>query len=71
MGKLQGSNSKFRVGGRDPDFSGRYVRFGKPSSQMGERRVQPFTGWVDEIALWNRPLTHAEVHHQYQSARGK
>jgi hypothetical protein len=31
----------------------------------------PFIGWIDEIALWDRALTAAEVRHQFQSARGR
>ena len=31
----------------------------------------PFTGWVDEIALWDRALTPAEVSLQFRSAVGK
>jgi hypothetical protein len=33
-------------------------------------KIAPFTGWIDEIALWDRALTHAEATHQYQSAKG-
>jgi hypothetical protein len=31
----------------------------------------PFAGWIDEIALWDRSLTPAEVRHQFRSAKGK
>ena len=31
----------------------------------------PFAGWIDEIALWDRSLTPAEVRHQFHSAKGK
>lgn len=68
-GKRTAQDDDFRIL-QEGVFSGRYVRFGKPSAMMSGRRVQPFTGWVDEIALWNRPLTAAEVWHQFQSARG-
>jgi hypothetical protein len=51
-------------------FFGRYVRFGKPSSDLRLRDVQPFKGWVDELALWSRPLSPAEVKQQFQSAIG-
>lgn len=54
----------------DATFSGRNVRFGKPSRDLRQREVQPFTGWVDEIAFWNRPLSDAEVIRQYQAAIG-
>jgi ferric-dicitrate binding protein FerR (iron transport regulator) len=30
-----------------------------------------FTGLVDEVALWNRPLTPVEIEQQFRSARGK
>jgi hypothetical protein len=55
---------------REGSFRGRYVRFGKPSRDM-EAKVNPFTGWVDEIALWDRPLTEAEVAIQFEAARGR
>jgi len=48
-------------------FSGRYVRFGKPSLDL-VGSCRPFTGWVDEIALWNRALSPTEIISQYQSA---
>jgi len=50
-------------------LTGRYVRFGKPGSDLRRRGFEPFRGWVDEIAMWNRPLTHEEVLHYYESAR--
>lgn len=46
-------------------FFGYDVRFGKSRSN----HVRRFQGWVDEIALWNRPLTLKEVEKQYQAAR--
>ncbi len=54
----------------DATFSGRNVRFGKPSRDLRQRNVQPFTGWVDEMAFWNRPLSDTEVIRQYQAALG-
>jgi len=33
-------------------------------------QVAPFTGLVDEFALWDRTLTRAEVAHQFESAKG-
>jgi ferric-dicitrate binding protein FerR (iron transport regulator) len=30
-----------------------------------------FTGLVDEVAVWNRPLTPVEIEQQFRSARGK
>ena len=55
---------------REAETSGSYVRFGKPSANLAEQGAGAFSGWTDEIALWNRPLTHTEVAHQYQSAKG-
>lgn len=51
------------------NFRGRHVRFGKPSFEQFER-FNSFTGWVDEIALWDRPLSPAEVEIQFRSAIG-
>jgi hypothetical protein len=34
------------------------------------RQPMPFAGWIDEIALWDRPLTAAEVAHQFRAAKG-
>jgi hypothetical protein len=39
---------------------------GGPSST----RTSAFSGWIDEIALWDRALTPAEVQHQFRSAEG-
>ena len=50
---------------------GRYVRFGKPSLDLERLGREPFTGWVDEIALWNRALTPTEVKRQFLSAIGQ
>lgn len=50
-------------------FRGRYVRFGKPSLELRGKR-HPFTGWVDEITLWDRPLSPVEVQVLYESALG-
>jgi hypothetical protein len=33
-------------------------------------KTAPFSGWIDEIALWDRALTPAEVQHQVRSAEG-
>lgn len=56
---------------KEGTFSGRYVRFGKPSLDLRASGMGVFKGWVDEITLWNRPLSHAEVSRQFQSARGE
>lgn len=50
---------------------GRFVRFGKPSLDLHQLNRKPFTGWVDEIALWNRSLTPTEVKLQFASAIGR
>jgi hypothetical protein len=43
------------------------VRFGGGPADF---KIAPFTGLVDEIAIWNRALSRAEVFHQFQSAKG-
>lgn len=63
-------DNEFRVL-QEGEFSGRNVRFGKPVSKSYRHRMNVFTGWVDEIALWNRSLTALEVSHQFHSARGR
>lgn len=50
--------------------SGRFIRFGKPSRNLAQENRGFFNGWVDEISLWDRPLTPVEVLHQFQSAQG-
>ncbi|QTN33248.1 FecR domain-containing protein [Akkermansiaceae bacterium] len=54
---------------REGNFRGRYVRFGKPSLDQRET-FNPFTGWVDEISLWDRPLSAVEVSCQFEAAVG-
>jgi ferric-dicitrate binding protein FerR (iron transport regulator) len=54
---------------KDANLRGRFVRFGKPSRDL-QHDFGAFTGWVDEIALWDRPLSATEVDCQYQSAVG-
>lgn len=44
------------------------ARFGNGAASSG---AAPFNGRVDEIALWNRALTPAEVLHQFLSAQGE
>lgn len=53
----------------EANLRGRFVRFGKPSWDL-RHDFGAFTGWVDEIALWDRPLSATEVDCQYQSAVG-
>lgn len=68
---LNGGMVARETGFRTPDekqFRGRFVRFGKPS--LDQPNYHSFMGWADEIALWDRPLTPAEVASQYQSAIG-
>lgn len=53
----------------EANLSGRHVRFGKPSEdQIGTSK--PYRGWVDGIALWDRPLTETEISCQFGAARG-
>lgn len=46
-----------------PDF-----RVGGGHSLIG---ALPFAGHVDEVAVWNRPLTPVEIEQQFRSARGE
>jgi hypothetical protein len=50
---------------------GRYIRFGKPSNDLAAAGKYSFSGQVDEIALWTRPLSSIEVAHQYKAAQGE
>jgi hypothetical protein len=63
-GKLVASDTDYR--GIQQGFLPE-LRFGggPPVSQTA-----PFSGWIDEIALWDRALTPAEVQHQFCSAEG-
>lgn len=67
-GRLAAQDSAPRVLA-EGNFRGRHVRFGKPSFEQFER-FNSYTGWVDEIALWDRPLSPAEVDIQFRSAIG-
>lgn len=49
-------------------MQGDYVRFGKPSGDLAKEGKTAFTGWVDEIALWSRPLDPAEIARQFAAA---
>lgn len=51
------------------EFRGRFVRFGKPSSKQSDT-FNPYKGWVDEIAVWDRPLSPVEVACQFDAALG-
>lgn len=44
------------------------LRFGSGPAGSG---TAPFSGWMDEIALWDRALTSTEVKHQFRSAQGE
>ena len=66
-GSLAATDSKPRVMG-EGSLRGRYVRFGKPSNDQFEK-FHSYTGWVNELALWDRPLSPAEVDVQFQSAK--
>jgi hypothetical protein len=48
---------------------GEYVRFGKPSGELFKEGMQPFSGWVDEITIWDRPLGRVEITQQFKSAQ--
>ena len=44
------------------------LRFG---ADPGTSEAVSFSGWIDEVALWDRSLTAAEIKHQYESAGGE
>jgi len=67
-GRLAATDNEPRVLG-EANFRGRHVRFGKPTPDQFAS-FHSYTGWVDEIALWDRPLTAAEVDIQFRSAVG-
>lgn len=54
---------------KEANLRGRFVRFGKPSRDLQDD-FGAFTGWVDEIALWDRSLSPEEVECQFLSAVG-
>jgi hypothetical protein len=68
-GRLVGRDSGPRTLGK-AHLRGRFVRFGKPSVDQ-HPRFSSYTGRVDEIALWDRPLTPAEVAAQHRAAVGR
>lgn len=49
---------------------GNFVRFGKPTDDLLPMGIRNFHGWLDEYALWDRPLTPEEVDRQFRAARG-
>lgn len=49
---------------------GNYVRFGKPTDNLLRNGIQNFHGWLDEFAVWNRPLAPEELAEQYNAAIG-
>jgi hypothetical protein len=55
---------------RSGTYRGRNVRFGKPSIDLRNEGARPFKGWVDDIAIWRRPLTGIEIADQYDAAKG-
>ncbi|MCF7731309.1 MAG: LamG domain-containing protein [Akkermansiaceae bacterium] len=63
-------NDDFRIP-QDGTFTGANVRFGRQTTGMDGRPPFLFTGWVDELALCNRPLTAEEVLCQFRAAQGK
>lgn len=68
-GRLVGRDVEPRVLD-DGYLRGRFVRFGKPSNDQ-QGVIHGFTGWVDEIALWDRPLAPFEVACQIEAAKGR
>lgn len=70
-GRRAARDDQFRAR-QDLVFTGTDVRFGKVGHNAPvDRRAAGFTGWVDEIALWNRPLTAPEVRQQFRAAVGR
>ena len=67
-GNLAGHDARFRKI-KDGNLRGRFVRFGKPSLDQQEI-FNAFSGWVDEISLWERPLSALEVRCQFEAAVG-
>ena len=53
----------------EANLRGRFVRFGKPSLNQ-TKQFHSYTGWVDEIALWDRPLSATEVDCQFRAVVG-
>lgn len=71
-GKMVSRNTDQREA-RGPTFQGINVRIGKTGSgttPSGGRNLMPFRGWMDEMALWGRSLTAAEITQQYRAAKG-
>ncbi|BCX46730.1 hypothetical protein HAHE_06380 [Haloferula helveola] len=70
-GKLAARDEESRVR-PGKSLSGINVRFGKTGSGFTtlEKNLVQFRGWVDEVALWSRPITGTEVSLQYQAAVG-
>ncbi len=67
-GKLADQASGFLLSD-EYHLKSKYMRFGKPSTDLSKQGNDPYMGWIDEIAIWDRPLTDTEVAHQYQAAR--
>ena len=66
-GKLADQASGFRLSD-EYHLKRKYMRFGKPSGDLSKQGNNPYMGWIDEIAIWGRPLSDAEVEHQYEAA---
>ena len=63
-GEVEAQDSEFRpiVEGLLPE-----LRFGAGS---GETKFSAYSGYIDEIGLWDRGLTPAEIQHQFKAALG-
>ena len=64
-GRRVGSDTEFRAMQRGILTE---LRFGGGMAGSG---TVPFSGWIDEIALWDRSLTPTEVSQQFHAAQGR
>ena len=72
-GKMVSRNTDHREA-NGPTFQGSNVRIGKTGSGTTPsqgRNLMPFRGWMDELALWGRHLTAAEITQQFRAAKGR
>jgi len=71
-GQLSSRDEEYRKA-EGPSFKGVDVRLGKTGSGTDPKRgrdLMPFNGWVDELTLWRRALTPAEIRLQHRAAVG-
>ena len=51
--------------------AGTYTLLLAENNNANSARKYTFLGWMDDVALWNRPLTLAEIHSIYNSGTGE